>query len=107
MKITDHMRLLLVVPRIASYRAFLHELCFALNANGTEIHVACSMEAINLQKSAATQDSCVHFHPLDLPRGMHPIEHKRAARQLDALVSELKPDIVDAHFSAAIFTTAL
>jgi glycosyltransferase involved in cell wall biosynthesis len=107
MNTADSMRLLLVVPRIASYRAFLRELCFELNVNGAQVHVACSMEVMKLEKSASVQDSCVQFHPLSLPRGMNPIEHKRAARQLDALVSRLTPDIVDAHFSAAIFTTAL
>jgi glycosyltransferase involved in cell wall biosynthesis len=107
MKTVDSMCLLLVIPRIASYRAFFNELCLELNASGAQVHVACSMEAIEAQKNASVPDSCVHFHPLRLPRGMNPIGHQRAARELNALVARLRPNIVHAHFSAAIFTTAL
>ncbi len=38
---------------------------------------------------------------------MHPAAHLRAARALNRLVEMLRPDIVHAHFSAAIFSTAL
>jgi glycosyltransferase involved in cell wall biosynthesis len=38
---------------------------------------------------------------------MNPISHLRSALLLNQLVSAIKPDIVHAHFSAAIFTTAL
>jgi glycosyltransferase involved in cell wall biosynthesis len=100
------MRFLLVIPNINSYRAFLGELCSELNANYAQVHLACSIEGM-MGQNASGQDSCVHFHPLRLPRGMNPIAHLKAARELDALVSQLRPDIIDAHFSAAIFTTAL
>jgi glycosyltransferase involved in cell wall biosynthesis len=100
------MRLLLVIPRIDSYRAFFGELCSELTANGAEVHVACCVEAL-MGPKYPTLDPCVHFHPLKLPRGINPFGHLRAARALAALVSKLRPDIVDAHFSAAIFTAAL
>ena len=106
MKTVDSMRLLLVIPVIDSYRAFFGELCSELNANDAQVHVACSIEAM-MEQNAGGRDPCVHFHPLRLPRGMNPIAHLKAAGELDALVSQLRPDIVDAHFSAAIFTTAL
>jgi glycosyltransferase involved in cell wall biosynthesis len=70
------------------------------------VHVACVNEAL-VGPKYPTLDPCVHFHPLKLPRGMNPIDHLKAARELDSLVSQLRPDIVDAHFSAAIFSTAL
>ena len=102
----DPMRLLLVIPRIDSYRAFFRELCFELNARGAEIHIACSVEALQ-GHSRSVLDGWAQFHPLTLPRGMNPISHLKAARDLNALVRRLRPDIVDTHFSAAIFTTAL
>jgi glycosyltransferase involved in cell wall biosynthesis len=100
------MRLLLVVPRIDSYRAFFGQLSSELTANGAEVHVACVSEAL-VGPKYPTLDPCVHFHRLKLPRGMNPFCHLRAARALGTLVSELRPDIVHAHFSAAIFTAAL
>ena len=38
---------------------------------------------------------------------MNPLGHWKAARELDALVSHLRPGIVHAHFATTIFTTAL
>src|SRR4029434_4482626 len=55
--------------------------------------------------TAAVDD--VELHHIELPRGMNPYAHLRAARALNQLVELLQPDIVHAHFSAAIFTTAL
>jgi glycosyltransferase involved in cell wall biosynthesis len=100
------MRLLLVIPRIDSYRGFFRELCSELASNGAEVHVACVMEAL-IGPRHPTPDPGVHFHPLRLPRGLNPFGHLNAARTLDALVSELRPELVHAHFSAAIFTAAV
>jgi glycosyltransferase involved in cell wall biosynthesis len=100
------MRLLLVIPNIDSYRAFLHDLYSELHAAGTEIHVACTMDSL-WNRNASSLDLYAHFHPLGLPRGMSPIAHLVAAHKLNALVRRLRPDVVHAHFSAAIFTTAL
>ncbi len=98
--------LLIVVPRLVSYLSFLRELCSALMAGGVEVHVACSPAPLGDEKvAAATED--VQLHHIEFPRGMNPAEHLRAARALNQLVELLRPNIVHAHFSAAIFTTAL
>ncbi len=98
--------LLIVVPRLVSYLGFLRELCGALVANGVEVHVACSPEALGDEEvTGAAED--VELHHIEFPRGMNSAAHLRAARALNQLVERLRPDIVHAHFSAAIFTTAL
>jgi len=95
--------LLIVVPRLVSYVGFLRELCGALMAGGVEVHVACSPAPLGDEEIASAADRLQLYH-IELPRGMHPAAHLRA---LNRLVEMLRPDIVHAHFSAAIFSTAL
>jgi glycosyltransferase involved in cell wall biosynthesis len=99
------MRLLFIVPNITSYRTFLAEVSATAQLAGHEVHVACSTTALFGAGSSATDATT--FHPLTFPRGMNPLGHLRAARQLDALVAKLRPDLIHAHFSAALFTTAV
>src|SRR3954469_5729190 len=100
------MRLLLTIPRLVSYRSFLREVCASLIEDGAEVHLACSPEKLWLEEGSPEEDG-VTLHALDFPRGMNPPRHWLAARQLNRLVQALRPDLVHAHFSAAIFTTAL
>jgi hypothetical protein len=98
--------LLIVVPRLVSYVGFLRELCGALMAGGVEVHVACSPAPLGDEEVASAADR-VQLHHIELPRGMHPAAHLPAARALNRFVEMPRPDIVHAHFSAAIFSTAL
>ena len=99
------MRLLLVIPSIVSYD-FLRELCRDLVADGTEVHLACAPESIWGKTHTDGQDG-VKRHDIKFARGMNPVHHLRAARELNQLVETLRPDLVHVQFSAAIFTTAL
>ena len=100
------MRLLLVIPKLVSYRSFLRELCLSLVADGAEVHIACSREKLWGEDAPPDEDG-IQMHGIEFPRGMNPATHMRAARELNRLVETLEPDIIHAHFSAAIFTTAL
>jgi len=99
------MRLLLVIPNIVSYRSFLRELCRALVADGVEVHLACSLAS--LWGGRKEEEDGLRCHDVAFARGMNPLAHWRAARALDRVVEEVRPDLVHVHFSAAIFTTAL
>ncbi len=99
------MRLLLVIPSLASYD-FLHELCRDLVADGTEVHLACSPQ-LHWAKVQSPEEDGVRRHAIKFARGMNPVHHLRAARELDRLVAAIRPDLVHVHFSAAIFTAAL
>jgi len=94
-------RLLFIIPRQLSYQLFLSELSETLTASGVEVHCACSVDL------SVSRESLVRFHHIPLPRGMNPIKHFRTARQLRTLVTEIRPELIHAHFSSAIFTTAL
>ena len=98
--------LLIVVPRLVSYVGFFRELCGALTAGGMEVHVACSPAPLGDEEVAAAADR-VQLHHIEFARGTNPAAHLRAARALNRLVEMLRPDVVHAHFSAAIFTAAL
>jgi lipopolysaccharide/colanic/teichoic acid biosynthesis glycosyltransferase len=98
-------RILFVVPNIVSYHFFIGEVCAALRAAGHDPHAVCSMNGSFGGGEKA--DERATMHALDFPRGMNPLHHLRAARALDALVRELKPDLIHTHFSAALFTTAV
>jgi lipopolysaccharide/colanic/teichoic acid biosynthesis glycosyltransferase/glycosyltransferase involved in cell wall biosynthesis len=100
------MRLLLVIPKLFSYRSFLRELCLSMVADGAEVHLACSHDKRS-GEDVLTEDDGIRVHGIEFPRGMNPATHLRAARELNQLVELIEPDIVHAHFSAAIFTTAL
>lgn len=105
------MRLLLVMPNIISYLCFHRELGAELCADGGEVHVACSHTRLGDPNAKVADALPKHegltIHAFDFPRGMNPAGHLRAARQLGPLVARLKPDVVHAHFDAAIFTTAV
>ncbi|HEV3410155.1 MAG TPA: glycosyltransferase [Chthoniobacterales bacterium] len=100
------MRILFVIPKLVSYRSFLRELCRSLLEDGMEVHIACSGEKLWSNGAGPDADG-VQMHAIDFPRGMNPVGHLRAARQLRRMVAEIQPDVVHAHFSAALFTTAL
>ncbi len=99
------MRILFVVPNIVSYHFFIGDVCAALRAAGHDPHAVCGMDASFGGGEVA--DERATMHTVDFPRGMNPLGHLRAARELDALVRKLQPDIIHTHFSAALFTTAV
>jgi len=66
------MRLLLIVPKLVSYRSLLRELCLSLGADGTEVHLACSHEKLWSSRTAALTDDGVQMHAVEFPRGMNP-----------------------------------
>lgn len=107
------MRLLLVMPNVISYEAFLGALGAELRVRGVEVHLACSVakfedsHANTAGEGDPGQREGLTLHPIEFARGMNPLAHRRAARRLAALVEQLQPDVIQAHFDAAIFTTAL
>lgn len=101
------MRLLVVMPDIVSYHSFLKELCLHLCAHGVEVHVGARMSQDLVPPGTGTGTGGPVLHDLPLARGMHPVGHAVACMALRRLVREVAPDIIHAHFDAAIFATAL
>lgn len=100
------MRLLFVIPSITNYFTFLEDLANELISMGNEVHLATSRQHIARIDSYRRGIECT-VHHIDFPRALSPIKHISAARQVDKLVQELEPDLINIHFSAALFTTML
>lgn len=98
------MRILFVIPTVSSFQAFLTELGAELVAGGHEVHLVADEP---LPGARMPLPSGVIPQTLRFPRGLNVLSHFRAAWQLRAIVRSIQPDLVHAHFSAAIFTTAV
>jgi glycosyltransferase involved in cell wall biosynthesis len=94
-------RLLLVVPVYASYRAFLKGLAAWLTKRGWEVHVATNLSDSTVEPDVAT------IQQIDMPRGANPLQLVKASRQLSALMEEIQPSVVHAHFSVGMLCLAL
>lgn len=99
-------KVLFVIPTATSYRSFLTELTDLLCDKGVSIY--CATKPVGLdQRTASAARGCIKEYPLSMPRGINLRKHFHAARSINRLVEIWKPDIIHAHFSAAVFTTAL
>jgi glycosyltransferase involved in cell wall biosynthesis len=95
------MRLLQVVPVYASYAMFLRELAEGAVKAGHPTAIVCG--GIPAQIDAGDG---VRLFRLDLPRGSNAARHLMAARALRRIAKEWRADVVHAHFSAGMFSTA-
>lgn len=100
------MKLLFVIPSITNYFTFLEDLTGELIRRGNEVHLATSRKHIARIDAYRRGIEC-EVHHIDFPRALDPVKHITAARQVNRLVGEIKPDLINIHFSAALFTTML
>jgi len=102
-------KLLLIVPTLTSYEAFLSDFAEAAVAAGHEVHVATQLEYLDGRTVEAhpTFNSGVLPHPISMPRGSNPFAALKAAKELRGLVSKIQPDWIQAHFSAGAVVCAL
>lgn len=98
------MRLLQIIPLLDSYRVFLRELAKAVRDDGHEVLTLCHTGEGN---AVVAHESAAECQSFKLPRGASPIKHYHSASELRKIIKRFKPDIVHAHFSAAILTAAL
>jgi glycosyltransferase involved in cell wall biosynthesis len=100
------MKLLFVIPSITNYFTFLEDLIETLNEKNHEVHLATSRKHI-ARISAYRRGIQCEVHDIDFPRALDPFRHYSAAQKVKKLIARLNPDIVNVHFSAALFTTTL
>lgn len=100
------MKLLFVIPSITNYFTFLEDLIHALNERGHDVHLATSRKHI-ARISTYRRDIQCTVHDIDFPRAIDPFRHFAAAQRVNKLVNEIQPDLVNIHFSAALFTAML
>ena len=103
------MRLLLVVPTLSSYEAFLSDFAQAAVSVGHEVHVATQLKLLDGRavEGISGQGAGIFFHSILMPRGASPVAAVQAARELRRLVAKVPPDWIQAHFSAAALVCAL
>jgi glycosyltransferase involved in cell wall biosynthesis len=102
-------KLLLIVPTLSSYEAFLSDFSEAAMTAGHEVHVATQLALLDGRSVEAhpTFKSGVQLHPISMPRGSNPFAALKAAKELRSLVAKIQPNWIQAHFSAAAFVCAL
>lgn len=100
------MNVLFVIPSITNYFTFLEELVVALSEAGHTVHLATSRRHIAEISVYRRAVNCT-VHHIDFPRAIDPIGHHKASRELRRVVDRVNPDVINVHFSAALFTTAL
>jgi len=71
---------------------------------GWSVHLAATFTDLGVY---AKDREKVQFHGIEFPRGMNLVSHLKAAKRLRNIVNDIEPDVVDIHFSAAAFTSAL
>jgi len=100
------MRILLVIPSITNYFTFLDELTEVLMQQGHSVALAASPSHFQAVDCYEKKPRCAFF-PIELPQGMNPVLHFRAANELRRIIRDFVPDIVHCHTGAGIFTTSL
>lgn len=98
--------MLFIIPSITNYYTFLEDIAEELVLQGNEVFLATSTKHIS---NIDCYDRDIHGELIEIefPRGFELTEHIKASKKLNDIVDKLKPDMVNVHFSAAIFTTAI
>ncbi|MEM7161087.1 MAG: glycosyltransferase [Bacteroidota bacterium] len=100
------MKILFVIPSITNYFTFLEDVASKLNQQNDQVHLATSTKHIS---DISCYDRDIHgtLHEIEFPRGFEWTEHINASRKLNEIVEAIQPDLVNVHFSAAMFTAAI
>ena len=100
------MKILFIIPSITNYFTFLEDLAKELQEQSHQVYLATSTHHIS---KIDCYDRPVYGElvELEFPRGFEWNKHLIAARQLRVIVNRVQPDIINVHFSAAMFTTAI
>lgn len=93
---------LIITPSLTAL-AFLTPLTLALHRENVSVHFASSSNGF----SKVEIPPHINFHDIDMERGANISKHLAAAKSLHRLVQEIKPDLVDVHYSAAMITVAM
>ncbi|MEN8662238.1 MAG: glycosyltransferase [Lentimonas sp.] len=100
---------MLIVPTLSSYEAFLSDFAEAAVSAGHEVHVVTQLKLLDGRavEDFSDPNTGVFLHPLPMPRGANPVAAVKAALELRGLVATIRPDWIQAHFSAAALVCAL
>ena len=102
-------KLMLIVPTLSSYEAFLSDFAEAAVSAGHEVHVVTQLKLLDGRavEDFSDPNAGIFLHPILMPRGASPVAAVKAARELRGVVAKIRPDWIQAHFSAAALVCAL
>ncbi len=104
------MKFMFIISDVGSFNIFLSELSLSIFEHfpDIELHIICSAEkTIDIPNLYSFNHLNIHFHYLVIPRSIRIKHELLVAWQIRRLVSEIKPDLVHAHFTTGIFPTIL
>lgn len=102
-------KLMLIVPTLSSYEAFLSDFAKDAVSAGHEVHVVTQLKLLDGREveESSEPNSEIFFHSILMPRGANPVVAVKASRELSRLVAKVQPDWIQAHFSAAAVVCAM
>jgi len=102
------MRILLIITDYGSFNNFISEVAVKLSNIGHEVHVICSkVKVIDFQDKFEYERLGVTFHYLSFPRSFNVVDQLRASLKINRKIRKIRPDLINIHFTTAIFTTLM
>lgn len=100
------MKLLLIITEYGSFNNFLSDLSVDMVSKGHEIHVICSRDMIIKRDDKYPYlDIGIKFHFITFPRGFNILDHYKGSKKIHEIIENIKPNLINVHFSTAAFTT--
>lgn len=102
-------KILFIITDLGSFNNFLSELALkVVKTTNIDLHVICSnSKVININDKFDFSSLNITFHYVDIPRTINLFKLMSAALDIRAIISKIKPAIVDCHFTTGIFPTIL
>lgn len=102
-------KIVFIITDFGSFENFISELAFFLAYKyHLEVTVICSQnKVIAFEDKFVNKNKSIKFRFVDIPRGFDIIAQLKASYKIGQIINEIKPDLVHAHFTTAIFTTVL
>jgi len=101
------MKIVFIIPSITNFHTFLSELNDSLIDHGHEVFLLAGEKPIVKGNSPYPNKINCTWIKIDFPRNFQPNKHFLAARNIDRIIQDIKPDLIHVHFSAAMFTVSL
>ena len=102
------MKILLIITDYGSFNNFISEVAVRLKNIGHDVHVICSKEkVIDYKDKFPYSDLGIVFHYQDFPRSFNIFSQIVASKKINDQIDRIQPDIINIHFTTALFTTLL
>jgi glycosyltransferase involved in cell wall biosynthesis len=102
------MKILLIITDYGSFNNFISEVAVRLINYGHDVHVICSKQkVIDYKDKYSYSELGIVFHYQDFPRSFNLFSQILASKRINEQIKFISPDIINIHFTTALFTTLL